>query len=167
MSARLIGRWARLGSVAAACIAALFLHAHAALAAAEWIVDLERGCGTTSYFADADESIRWFGGCRDGKLDGPGILVWYQGGIETERYEGTFRVGELDGEAVIRLANGVSIFGAYRAGVRHGDFVIVRADGRRHHPQRPRVRGNLDREQGRRVASGAGPLPRGPPPSRR
>ena len=128
MSAHPIGWRASLGPLGAACIAALFLHAPAALAA-EWIIDPERGCGTTSLFTDENESIRWFGGCRDGKLDGPGVLIWYQGGIETERDEGTFREGELDGEAVIRLANGVSVFGAYRAGVRHGDFVIVRADG--------------------------------------
>ena len=81
MSARRIARRAGVWSIGAALITALFLHAHAALAAAEWIVDLERGCGTTNVFSDEDESIRWFGGCRDGKLDGPGVLIWYRGAV--------------------------------------------------------------------------------------
>ena len=62
MSAHRSGRRASLGCTGAACIAALLLHAHAALAAAEWIVDPDSGCGTTSVFTEENESIRWFGG---------------------------------------------------------------------------------------------------------
>ena len=57
------------------------------------------------------------------------VLIWFEDGVETERDEGTFRNGELDGAAVIALADQTTIFGNYRNGVRHGEFMIVATDG--------------------------------------
>ena len=94
------GWWARIGGGWALCAAVVALSAPVPANAAEWIVDPSTGCGTTSLFAEEDESIRWYGACREGKLDGPGVLIWYQGGIESERDEGSFRDGELEGQAV-------------------------------------------------------------------
>jgi len=94
-----------------------------------WIVDSSNGCGTSNPFPKPNESISWKGGCRDGKLDGPGTLIWYRNNIETERDQGNFRGGELDGEAVISYPDGHAIIGAYRDGQRHGEFIVTKPNG--------------------------------------
>jgi len=100
------------------------------LAAAEdrWIVDPVTRCGTTSSFSTPGENIRWYGECRDGKLDGKGTLIWYDGQIETERNEGMFREGEFHGDVLTTFPDGRAIYGQYWTGVRHGYFLVVQAD---------------------------------------
>ena len=71
----------------------------------------------------------WSGSCLRGRLHGAGVLIWFEDGVETERDEGTFRNGELDGPSVITLADRTTIFGNYRDGVRHGEFMIVQTSG--------------------------------------
>ena len=94
-----------------------------------WIIDPAAQCGTSNPFASGRETISWSGRCLRGRLHGPGILIWFEDGIETERDEGAFRNGELDGGAIITLADRTRIFGNYRDGIRHGEFMIVRPDG--------------------------------------
>ena len=71
----------------------------------------------------------WSGSCLRGRLHGAGVLIWFEDGVETERDEGTFRNGELDGPSVITLADRTTIFGNYRDGVRHGEFMNVQTNG--------------------------------------
>lgn len=99
------------------------------LSGAGWIIDPAAQCGTSNPFATGRETISWSGKCLRGRLHGPGVLIWFEDGVETERDEGTFRNGELDGGAVITLADHTSIFGNYRDGVRHGEFMILATDG--------------------------------------
>ncbi|MCK6454649.1 MAG: hypothetical protein L6R19_27965, partial [Alphaproteobacteria bacterium] len=99
------------------------------LFAASWIKDPGNGCATSNPFPNPEESIRWFGNCRDGKLDGRGTLTWYRDGVETERNEGTFKNGELDGFVTTRSAEGYIVYGQYKQGVRHGQFMTVRNTG--------------------------------------
>lgn len=94
-----------------------------------WIVDPTNGCGTSNPFPKPKESISWRGACRDGKLDGQGMLVWYRDGVETERDQGNFRNGELDGEAVIAYPDGHVIIGSYREGTRDGEFIVTKPNG--------------------------------------
>ena len=94
-----------------------------------WIIDPAAQCGTSNPFASGRETISWSGKCLRGRLHGPGVLIWFEDGIETERDEGAFRNGELDGGAIITLADRTRIFGNYRDGIRHGEFMIVRPDG--------------------------------------
>jgi len=95
----------------------------------KWIVDKASGCGTSNPFPSPDESIKWFGDCRDGRLHGRGTLIWYRGSVETERNDGTFKDGELHGEAIITYPDGHIIVGQYTAGRRHGRFVTIKPDG--------------------------------------
>ena len=95
-----------------------------------FIVDPASGCGTSNPFPRPKESIRWTGGCRDGRLDGAGVLVWYEDGVEYERDVGTFTAGELNGPAVVSFAGGNTIYGRYENGVRGGAFTVVTPDGR-------------------------------------
>jgi hypothetical protein len=96
--------------------------------AAVWVKDPQSGCATTNPFPNPNESIRWFGNCRDGKLDGRGTLVWFRDGAETERNEGNFKDGELDGYAVTKYPEGYVVHGQYRQGQRHGQFMTIRGN---------------------------------------
>ena len=115
------------GVVAAVCVAAVF--AAPTVHAAAWVTDPQNGCATSNPFPNPNESIRWLGNCAQGKLDGRGTLIWYRDGVETERNDGTFRVGEIDGYAVTRYPDGNVVHGRYAQGQRHGDFMTIRASG--------------------------------------
>ena len=94
-----------------------------------WIVDQTTGCGTSNPFSNPEESIRWYGGCVDGMLDGRGTLIWYTGNLETERNEGGFVAGEFHGDVITTYPTGQVIVGQYDHGTRNGAFVIVKRDG--------------------------------------
>ena len=94
-----------------------------------WIVDTVSGCATSNPQPTAGESIRWFGNCSDGKLNGHGTLIWYRDGHEVERNDGGFRGGELHGEVVTTFDDGTYIVGEYLDGQRNGNFMIRRSDG--------------------------------------
>ncbi len=94
-----------------------------------WVKDAKSGCATSNPYPNPNETITWFGNCRDGKLDGRGTLVWYRDGKETERNEGTFKQGEMDGYAVTTYPEGYTVHGQYKQGQRHGQFMTVRASG--------------------------------------
>jgi hypothetical protein len=116
------------GAIAAAVFAA-GVAAPAVSRAADWIKDPQTGCATTNPFPNPNEAIRWNGACADGKLEGRGTLIWYRNGVETERNDGTFRAGEMEGYAVTRYPDGNVVHGQYRQGQRHGSFMTIRAGG--------------------------------------
>ena len=95
----------------------------------KWVVDGASGCGTSNPFPSPEESIKWFGECKDGRLHGSGTLIWYRGQAETERNDGTFKDGELQGEAIITYPDGHIIVGQYNSGRRHGRFVTIKPNG--------------------------------------
>ena len=94
-----------------------------------WIVDQTTGCGTSNPFSSPEESIRWYGGCVDGMLDGQGTLVWYSRNLETERNQGGFVAGEFHGEVITTYPAGQVIVGQYDHGTRNGVFVVIKRDG--------------------------------------
>lgn len=109
-------------------VAGVLLCTPPAAAKGRWIVDPVSRCATTSAFSTPGESIRWYGECRDGKLHGRGTLIWYNGQIETERNEGTFQKGEMHGDVLTTFPDGRAVYGQYWTGVRHGYFLVMRAD---------------------------------------
>ncbi len=138
----------------------------------KWIVDESSGCGTSNPFPSPEESIKWFGECKDGRLHGRGTLIWYRGNAETERNDGTFKDGELHGEAIITYPDGHVIVGQYNAGRRHGRFITVTPDGthieasyRNGKPasQRTLGPGQVAAWKRERAARLAASLPEGPP----
>lgn len=96
--------------------------------AATLVTDPQSNCSTSNPYPQGQESIRWTGGCRDGLLDGAGILTWYRDGRWTERNEGTFRAGELHGSAITTFPDGSTIAGTYVDGKRHGEFILSRTN---------------------------------------
>ena len=96
--------------------------------AANLVSDAENKCATSNPYPQGQESIRWTGGCRNGLLDGQGVLTWYRDGRWTERNEGSFRAGELNGNAVTTFPDGSTIAGTYIDGKRHGEFILARVN---------------------------------------
>lgn len=131
------------------------------------IVDAVSRCATSNPFANEDETIRWYGACKDGKLEGNGTLIWYVKNVETERNVGVFRAGEFDGEVVTTYPDGQVVVGTYRNGTRDGEFTVVKADGghvRANYSagtlvaQRDMPLGEVDTWRRQRVASSGGAL---------
>ena len=96
--------------------------------AANLVSDGDNKCATSNPYPQGQESIRWTGGCRDGMLDGQGVLTWYRDGRWTERNEGSFRAGELHGNAITTFPDGSTIGGTYVDGKRHGEFILSRVN---------------------------------------
>ncbi|MFQ5953716.1 MAG: hypothetical protein ACE5JZ_01460 [Kiloniellales bacterium] len=95
----------------------------------KWIVDPANGCGTSNPFPSREESIKWYGDCKDGRVHGRGTLIWYRNQVESERNEGTFKDGELHGEVITTYPDGHVIVGQYRDGQRHGTFITIKPNG--------------------------------------
>ena len=78
-------------------------------------------------------SVRWTGGCAEGRADGRGRLRWvvqYNGNVEFEG-AGLLRGGMQVGSWVLRGLNGDVLRGPYEDGDRHGFWVTRRKDGTR------------------------------------
>jgi len=93
------------------------------------IADPSTNCATSNPFPKGNERITWTGGCRNGLLDGDGVLTWYRDDRLTERNEGSFRGGELHGNATTTFPDGSSVVGVYNEGRRNGEFIVIRGDG--------------------------------------
>jgi len=125
---RALSRALPLGAFAVGASIAL-MGAAPGTASTTWVKDAKSGCATSNPFPNPNETITWFGNCSGGKLDGRGTLVWFRDGKETERNEGSFRQGEMDGYAVTTYPEGYTVHGQYKQGQRHGSFMTIRASG--------------------------------------
>lgn len=139
---RQIGCW---GAIATALFLLAPVGASAATEKVTWITDPASQCSTSNPFKVIGESIRWYGGCQDGRLHGSGTLIWYQDGQEKERNSGVFRNGEFSGEVITTFPDGQIIVGNYREGIRHGMFTIIRADGQHFRAVYNRGKGETNR----------------------
>lgn len=113
----------------AAVICLLSITALPAVAQKVMITDPSSNCATSNPFPKGNERITWTGGCRNGLLDGQGVLTWYRDERMTERNEGSFRNGEMHGESTTTFPDGSSVVGTYSEGRRNGEFVVIRGDG--------------------------------------
>jgi hypothetical protein len=98
-----------------------------------WIADARSGCSAWNPYPTEGESITWSGGCRDGHLDGRGVLEWHYDGRVVERYDGEFRDGRQVGHGT--YDNGVDgrhYEGDFRAGRLTGRGVMTWRDGARY-----------------------------------
>lgn len=74
----------------------------------------------------------WSGPCKDGFADGNGTLVWYSKEQETVRYEGDVRAGRLHGQIYSIDRYGSQYEGSYVRGKREGKGIWVAQDGTRY-----------------------------------
>jgi hypothetical protein len=91
-----------------------------------WIQDAANLCWAANPDPQPGENIIWNGECKDGLLDGQGILSWYVNGRLAARDSGTFKNGELSGHGRINFQNGVTFEGEFP-----GKGVITTPDGRK------------------------------------
>ena len=96
----------------------------------DWIADPANGCRVWNPYPLPNESIRWSRQCPDGTLQGHGVLEWFKDGKLTERTEGDFRDGKLNGWGTYRKADGSRYDGVFQNGRPHGQGKAVYRDGR-------------------------------------
>jgi hypothetical protein len=96
-----------------------------------WIADPGTNCRVQDPSPIANESIKWSGPCRNGLAEGRGTLQWFLKGQPTERTEGEWHGGKLNGRALTVFADGRRHEGEYREGVPDGRGVTTLTDGSR------------------------------------
>ena len=101
-------------------IASMFLLGAAIATADNWIKDAATGCAIWNPNPAQHETIVWRGPIEDGKASGHGVAIWHISRKETERAEGHWCDGRLDGYAVWSHANGASYQGQWKAGAKDG-----------------------------------------------
>ncbi|MGP1718003.1 MAG: TonB family protein [Methylophilus sp.] len=69
-----------------------------------WLSD-EKGCKSYTRFKQPLNSIEWAGECKDGYLDGAGVLKVFEDGIHKATYSGHFVEGKLQGKGVAEFFN--------------------------------------------------------------
>jgi hypothetical protein len=74
----------------------LLLATDAGAIAGDWAVAGD-GCKVWNPSPAPGETIRWTGGCKDGFVEGMGVLEWQRGGATYERDEGQWRGGRQTG----------------------------------------------------------------------
>ncbi|MCZ6763808.1 MAG: hypothetical protein O7C63_02605, partial [Alphaproteobacteria bacterium] len=79
--------------------------------------------------------VDWNGGCKDGRADGDGTLVWHilvGGDAATVTYRGHWRDGRLHGQGAVTWANGAHYQGRWRDGQPNGRGAYVWSNGDRY-----------------------------------
>jgi TonB family protein len=109
--------------------------AHAADEAKDvWLSD-EQGCKFYSRFKKPLHRIEWAGACKDGYVDGAGVLKVFENGIHKATYSGNFEQGKLMGKGLIEYFNGhnhdVRLEAVFFNNMAHGPGVESFSDGRR------------------------------------
>ena len=63
-----------------------------------WIIDSRTNCKVHTNCFSPTKTIKWSGGCVDGKAEGYGIVEWYENGKLIIRTTGGFEKGKLEGQ---------------------------------------------------------------------
>jgi len=80
----------------AACLCLLLISPMAL--AGEWVEDPVNGCSVWSDEpTDGNDIVSWSGECTEGKASGHGVLTWISEGKLLARYVGVLKAGKLDG----------------------------------------------------------------------
>lgn len=97
-----------------------------------WIADPGTGCRVWNPNPKPGETIAWNGPCENGLAHGRGTLQWFESGRPTDRYDGDYRDGRVNGRGVYAWTNGTSYEGDYRDDQMHGRGVLTFANGNRY-----------------------------------
>jgi hypothetical protein len=101
----------------------------AVASADSWIKDAATGVDIWNPNPATHETIVWSGNSEKGKASGYGIAVWRIRGKDTERAEGQWSDGRLDGHAVWSHANGSGYEGKWIAGAKSGCGIYTWPNG--------------------------------------
>ncbi len=97
-----------------------------------WFVDDISGCKVWNNSSSPEEDVRYSGACPNGIAEGKGTAQWYKNGQPSERAEGVFRNGRLEGKTVYTWSNGERYEGNYSDNKRAGKGVYTWPNGSRY-----------------------------------
>jgi hypothetical protein len=98
----------------------------------EWIADARTKCRVWNQNPQPKENMTWTGACENTLAQGRGIVQWFTNGMETERYEGEYRDGKMNGHGIYTWPDGRRFEGEYRDNLRNGRGDFKYADGSRY-----------------------------------
>ena len=119
----------RVRALAAALLLVVSLPAAAQTPQPGWIADARSGCRVWNPAPQPKEAITWSGACQNGLAQGRGVLQWFQDNKPSERSEGEYRDGKLNGRGVYVWANGNRYEGEWRDGKPNGVGRLALANG--------------------------------------
>ena len=89
----------------------------------------QNGCKIYNPNPQENESVKWNGGCKNGFVDGEGVLEWYIGDRLEERYEGSMRSGWAEGSGTFTSRQGMRYKGDWKRSLQEGKGISHSADG--------------------------------------
>jgi hypothetical protein len=97
--------------------------------AGDWIADAKTGCKVWNPHPMAGETANWAGACKDGFVDGRGVLSWLRGGQPYERDEGEWQGGRQAGDGTQSWPGG-QYKGQLLDSLPHGSGVLALGEAR-------------------------------------
>jgi hypothetical protein len=96
-----------------------------------WVTN-QSGCRAWSSVMQPSRSFSWSGGCANGLVSGQGILQWYDNATPSDRYEGAYRDGKMNGHGVFLALDGERYEGEFKDDARTGHGVYITRRGERY-----------------------------------
>ncbi len=94
----------------------------------QWIADAN-GCKAANPFPRPGESVTWSGACKDGLMEGKGVLQWFVDGKIDDRYEGQINAGWAEGEGTLTRLDGGRYAGNWSKSLQSGKGRYEGPDG--------------------------------------
>lgn len=92
-------------------------------------VEDQNGCKVYNPLPQENETVKWSGACRNGYIDGKGVLEWHIGGHLEERYEGDMKSGWAEGIGTFVSRQGMRYQGEWKRSQQEGKGVSQGPDG--------------------------------------
>ena len=113
----------------------------------------QNGCKVVNPTPRPEETVTWTGGCKDGLVDGTGVLQFLLSGIPDEKYEGEMKAGYAEGRGVQVMLDGGRYEGEFSRSRQHGQGTYYAPDGSIYegawHLGKPHGRGTYRTPEGR------------------
>jgi hypothetical protein len=98
------------------------------MAAQEWVAT-DHGCKTSGANRQSGAKIEWSGLCKNGFVDGNGVVRWFLGGQEIGRDDGEFHGGTMNGKGSRRFDDGDYYEGLFKDGMPSGKGTLRYSHG--------------------------------------
>jgi hypothetical protein len=100
-------------AVTAAAMLAFAASARDETAEPGWITTSNQPCKVWNPEPEANESVTWSGGCKDGLATGKGALKWTENGKPDVEFDGEYNNGKRNGPGVMITPDGKRVEGAW------------------------------------------------------
>ena len=79
----------------------------------DWITATNQNCKLWNPQPEANESVTWSGGCKDGLASGKGVLKWTLNGKPDVEFDGEYQNGKRNGPGVMVAPDGKRVAGVW------------------------------------------------------